>query len=45
MIKKVAEENGLPTDTTRDYEFTNWDEVTAFVNAVEGLLFSTVPSA
>lgn len=45
MIKKVAEENGLPTDTTRDYEFTNWDEVTAFVNALEGMVFAHAPPA
>jgi menaquinone-dependent protoporphyrinogen oxidase len=45
VIKKIAEENGLPTDTRRDYEFTDWDEVTGFVHALEGLLYSNVPPA
>jgi menaquinone-dependent protoporphyrinogen IX oxidase len=26
-MKRIARQHGQPTDTTRDYEFTNWDEV------------------
>ena len=27
VMKRIARQHGQPTDTTRDYEFTNWDEV------------------
>lgn len=26
-MKRIARQHGQPTDTTRDYEFTNWNEV------------------
>jgi len=42
IIRRIASENGLPTDTTRDHEFTNWDEVTGFVNAFEDALLVKV---
>jgi menaquinone-dependent protoporphyrinogen oxidase len=38
IIKRIATENGLPTDTTRDHEFTDWDEVASFVDAFEASL-------
>lgn len=27
MMKRIARKQGGPTDTSRDYEFTNWDKV------------------
>jgi menaquinone-dependent protoporphyrinogen oxidase len=27
MMKRIAKRQGGPTDTSRDYEFTNWDKV------------------
>ena len=27
MIKRIAKKEGGPTDTSRDHELTNWDEV------------------
>jgi len=27
IMKRIARRHGAPTDTTRDHEFTNWDEV------------------
>ena len=27
VMKRIARQHGQPTDTTRDYEFTNWGEV------------------
>ena len=27
VMKRIARQHGQPTDTSRDYEFTNWDEV------------------
>jgi menaquinone-dependent protoporphyrinogen oxidase len=27
MMKRIAKKQGGPTDTSRDYEFTNWDKV------------------
>ena len=27
VMKRIARQHGQPTDTTRDYEFTNWTEV------------------
>lgn len=35
IIKRIAEQNGLPTDTSRDFEFTDWDEVMAFADVFE----------
>jgi menaquinone-dependent protoporphyrinogen oxidase len=33
MMRKIAEEGGLPTDTSRDHELTNWKEIAAFGDA------------
>jgi len=30
LMRKIAEDGGLPTDTSRDHEFTDWGDVTAF---------------
>lgn len=38
VIKRIAQQNGLPTDTSRDHEFTDWDEVAGFVQAFAGML-------
>jgi menaquinone-dependent protoporphyrinogen oxidase len=27
IMKRIARRQGAPTDTSRDYEFTNWDDV------------------
>lgn len=29
VMKRIARKEGAPTDTSRDYELTNWDEVDA----------------
>lgn len=34
IMKRIARRHGRPTDTTRDYEFTNWDEVARLANSV-----------
>jgi menaquinone-dependent protoporphyrinogen oxidase len=31
MMKQIAGRGGLPTDTSRDFEFTDWDEVRELV--------------
>ena len=38
VIRSIASRNGLPTDTSQDYEFTDWDEVAAFGNAFAGIM-------
>jgi menaquinone-dependent protoporphyrinogen IX oxidase len=37
MIKRIAQQSGLPTDTSRDHEFTDWDEVKSFEQAFAGM--------
>ena len=32
VMKMIAKKEGRPTDTSQDYEYTNWDEVKKFVN-------------
>ena len=34
VMKRIARRHGQPTDTTRDYEFTNWNEVAAVAEHV-----------
>ncbi len=31
VLKRIARANGAPTDTSRDYEFTDWQAVDNFV--------------
>jgi menaquinone-dependent protoporphyrinogen oxidase len=38
MMKQIASKDGLPTDTSRDHEFTDWKQVSAFGDA----FFSTL---
>ena len=37
VIKRIAQQSGLPTDTSRDHEFTDWDEVRGFEQAFAGM--------
>jgi menaquinone-dependent protoporphyrinogen oxidase len=32
VMKRIARKQGAPTDTSRDYEFTNWSAVDRFVD-------------
>jgi len=32
IMKRIARKEGAPTDTTRDHEMTNWEEVDAFAH-------------
>jgi len=34
VMRRIAKAKGLPTDTSRDYEYTDWDEVDRFARAV-----------
>jgi len=34
VMKRIARRRGAPTDTSRDYEFTNWDEVACLADAI-----------
>lgn len=34
VMKRIARRRGAPTDTSRDYEFTNWDDVARLADAV-----------
>ena len=34
VMKRISRENGGPTDTSRDYEFTNWPALERFVEDV-----------
>lgn len=33
MMRKISQANGGPTDASRDYEMTNWDDVATFARA------------
>ena len=39
-MKRIARKQGAPTDTTRDYEFTNWERIdrlaASFADAMRG---------
>lgn len=37
-MKRIGRAKGLPTDTSRDYDFTDWDQVEGFAQAVAGLV-------
>ena len=34
IMKRIARRRGAPTDTSRDYEFTNWDDVARLADRV-----------
>ncbi len=38
VMKRIASAAGGDTDTSRDYEYTNWDDVEAFTEDVAGLV-------
>lgn len=38
LMRRIAAKEGGDTDTSRDYEYTDWDEVTRFAEAFGGLL-------
>ena len=42
LIKLISRHEGRPTDTSRDYDFTDWDEVERFGAACAAL--AAVPS-
>ncbi|MEW6057625.1 MAG: flavodoxin domain-containing protein [Bdellovibrionota bacterium] len=46
LMKNIAGKAGGDTDTSRDYEYTNWDEVRAFAQRFETLLehLGTIPA-
>ncbi len=43
MMKKIAAQGGLPTDTSQVHEFTDWEEVRAFADRVVELATAGVP--
>jgi len=34
LMKRIAQRRGAPTDTSRDYEFTNWDDVACLADGI-----------
>ena len=38
LMKRIARAEGAPTDTSRDYELTNWEKVDRIAQALDGLL-------
>jgi menaquinone-dependent protoporphyrinogen oxidase len=34
VMKRIAKKEGAPTDTSRDYELTNWEEVDALARDI-----------
>ena len=38
VLKRIARQQGAPTDTSRDYEFTNWEDVAALAERMAGML-------
>lgn len=38
LMKQINKREGGDTDTSRDYEYTDWDAVTAFANEFLGRL-------
>lgn len=34
IMKRISRQTGGPTDTSRDYEFTDWDEVARFASEI-----------
>lgn len=37
MMKRIARKEGVSTDTSRDHEYTDWDQVDAFAGALAAL--------
>jgi len=38
ILKRIARRHGAPTETSRDYEFTDWGEVARLADAVIGMV-------
>jgi menaquinone-dependent protoporphyrinogen oxidase len=38
LMKRIAQHEGAPTDTSRDYEFTDWEKVDTFARALDGVI-------
>ena len=38
VMQQISRREGAPTDTSRDYEFTNWDDVDQLAEQVKGFL-------
>ena len=38
VMKRIARKEGAPTDTSRDYEFTNWESVERLGEQIAGLV-------
>jgi menaquinone-dependent protoporphyrinogen oxidase len=38
VMKRIARKEGAPTDTSRDYELTNWEKVDGLARAFDGLI-------
>jgi menaquinone-dependent protoporphyrinogen oxidase len=38
MIKRISQKEGGPADTSRDYEYTDWDQVARFADRYAGTL-------
>ncbi len=38
IIKRIPQKEGGPADTTRDYEYTDWDQVARFVDRYSGAM-------
>lgn len=38
LMKRIARKEGAPTDTSRDHEFTNWEDVDRLAQALDGLI-------
>lgn len=45
IMRMIAKKEGRPTDTTQDYEYTDWDEVRAFLDKVLELTRSKTTEA
>lgn len=45
LMKRIARKQGAPTDTSRDYEFTNWDRVERLARDVARLVVERRHSA
>ena len=45
IMKWIARRRGAPTDTSRDYEFTNWDDVAHFADRVVRMVAARTPQA
>jgi menaquinone-dependent protoporphyrinogen oxidase len=38
LMKRIARKEGAPTDTSRDYEFTNWEKVDLLAATIDRLV-------